>query len=127
MTNQSGIGRGYYTQDDFFVLTQHMLAEFAKRKIPISEVKYCYHAPEENCACRKPQTGMVEAILKEYEIDLQNSWLIGDKQSDIDLAINSKIKHTIAIGKRPIVNAEYAFETIVEAQSYLASNKIENL
>jgi len=127
VTNQSGIGRGYYTQDDFFAVTEHMLAEFAKRKIRISEVKYCYHAPEENCACRKPQTGMVDAILKEYEIDLENSWLIGDKQSDIDLAINSGIQHRIAIGERNIENMDYTFKDIEACYDYLTTQKIAHL
>ena len=61
---------------------------------------------------------MVDSILKEYSIDLGNSWLIGDKQSDIDLAQNSNIEHTIAIGKREIINAEYKFRSISECREF---------
>jgi len=124
VTNQSGIGRGYYSQSDFKTLTSWMLLEFEKRNIKIESVQHCYHAPEENCVCRKPATGMVDKILIENSIDLENSWLIGDKQSDIDLAHNSNISHTIAIGERAIENMEFSFKTIEEAQRYLEENKV---
>ena len=122
VTNQSGIGRGYYTKEDFLTLTSYMLDEFKKREIEIASIEYCPHAPEERCSCRKPATGMVDNILAKYKIDLDNSWLIGDKQSDIDLAHNAKIAHTIAIGERKIENATYAFRTILEAKEFLEKN-----
>jgi len=118
VTNQSGIGRGYYSEKDFLELTDYMLAEFKRHNIKIESVQYCKHAPEEFCECRKPATGMVDRILKEHEIDLENSWLIGDKQSDIDLAINSNIKHSIAIGQREIKKATLSFKTILECKEY---------
>lgn len=123
VTNQSGIGRGYYTQEQFLDLTDWMLDKFKKENIEIVSVLHCHHAPEEQCGCRKPATGMVDEILKNNEIDLENSWLIGDKQSDIDLAINSNIKHTIAIGERKIKNATLSFKTILECKLFLEENK----
>lgn len=97
ITNQSGIGRGYYTKDDFKILTEWMLEEFANRHITISQVEYCPHAPDVECNCRKPKTAMIENITKNFEIELENSWLIGDKQSDIECAFNGKIKNTIQV------------------------------
>lgn len=123
VTNQSGIGRGYYREEDFQTLTAWMLDEFKRENIKIMSVEHCNHAPEANCACRKPQTGMVENILAQYEIDLENSWLIGDKQSDIDLAINAKIGHTVAIGERKIKNMEYAFKEIEACYAYFRRNQ----
>ncbi len=123
VTNQSGIGRGYYGEEDFQTLTSWMLGEFQKKNINIVSVHHCNHAPEAKCACRKPQTGMVDEILSKHPIDLKSSWLIGDKQSDIDLAINSKIKNTIAIGKRDIINTTYAFKTILECKLFLEENE----
>lgn len=120
VTNQSGIGRGYYSEEDFQKLTAWMLEAFKKEKINIVSVHHCNHAPEENCACRKPQTGMVDEILSKRRIDLEHSWLIGDKQSDISLAHNAKIANTIAIGKREISGATYCFETILEAKEYFS-------
>ena len=123
VTNQSGIGRSYYSQEEFFTLTEWMLGEFKKRNIEIISVHHCHHAPEENCNCRKPKTGMVDEILSQNEIDLENSWMIGDKQSDIDLAKNSNIKQTIAIGEREIKNATYSFKTILECKLFLEENQ----
>jgi D-glycero-D-manno-heptose 1,7-bisphosphate phosphatase len=119
VTNQSGIGRGYYTLEDFLNLTEFMLAEFAKVGINIERVEYCPHSPESNCNCRKPKTGMIDSILKDYSINLDASWLIGDKQSDIDLAKNSKIKKKVAIGNREINGFDYKFSTISSAYEYL--------
>ena len=118
VTNQSGIGRNYYSEEDFQKLTAWMLEEFKKENINIVSVHHCNHAPEENCACRKPQTGMVDEILFQNLIDLEHSWLIGDKQSDIDLARNSKIKNTIAIGERDINYSTLSFKTILECKEY---------
>lgn len=97
ITNQSGIGRAYYQKEDFEKLTSWMLEEFEKNSIKIHEVKYCPHSPEVNCNCRKPKTGMIDEICKAYDIDLKNSWLIGDKDSDIKCAQNAKIKNTIQV------------------------------
>ncbi len=97
ITNQSGIGRGYYKEEDFFKLNRWMLDEFSKKQIKISQVEYCKHGPNEDCKCRKPKTGMIDNILKNFEIDLLNSWLIGDKNSDIQCARNSGIKNTIQV------------------------------
>ena len=123
ITNQSGIGRGYYTQNDFDTLTQWMLSTFEKNNIPIQKVAYCPHSPEENCQCRKPNTGMIDDILKQYAIDLPASWLIGDKQSDIDLAINSHIGHSIAIGTNEIKNSDYHFDSILACYNYFKANE----
>ena len=123
VTNQSGIGRGYYSQEDFDTLTLWMLSALKKQNIHIESVEHCYHAPEMNCSCRKPATGMVDKIVKNHDIDLDNSWMIGDKQSDIDLAHNTTIMHTIAIGKNRIQKSEYSFLTILECQLYLEANQ----
>ncbi|RXJ85271.1 D-glycero-beta-D-manno-heptose 1,7-bisphosphate 7-phosphatase [Arcobacter sp. CECT 8985] len=119
ITNQSGIGRGYYTIENFLELTSWMKAEFEKNKIKIEEVQYCPHAPEENCNCRKPKTGMIDNILKNYEIDLENSWLVGDKDSDIKCANNANIKNSVQVksGQKFDENksdAKYVLENIIE-------------
>jgi len=127
VTNQSGIGRGYYTQKDFDKLTTWMIERFKEQDIDIASIKYCPHSPEKLCNCRKPQTGMIEQILENYEIDLKNSWMIGDKQSDIDLAHNAKINHTIAIGDRVIERSDYHFETISGCYAFFIKNYQQNV
>jgi D-glycero-D-manno-heptose 1,7-bisphosphate phosphatase len=97
ITNQSGINRGYYSIQDFHKLTSWMLQKLSQQNITIQEVKFCPHKPDENCNCRKPKIGMIEDILKKYDIDLKQSWLIGDKKSDIQTAYNIGIKNTIQV------------------------------
>jgi len=105
ITNQSGVGRNYYTLDDFKNLTFWMLKEFEKNGIEISQVELCPHTPDANCNCRKPKTQMIDNILANYNIDLELSWLIGDKSSDISCAKNANIKNTIQ------VNSGHKFDT----------------
>ena len=123
ITNQSGLGRGYYTLQDFDTLTSWMLSVLNTHDITIEKVAYCPHAPEASCHCRKPQTGMIKDILKYYPIDLTNSWLIGDKQSDIDLAQQAKIVQSIAIGSHDITHASYQFDTVMECYTFLNSQQ----
>lgn len=122
ITNQSGIGRGYYTLQDFKALTQWMIGILEEKGISIQSVQYCPHAPEENCKCRKPQTGMIDSISKEYAIDYSKSWLIGDKQSDIDLAINCEIPHSISISKIALTGNSYHYKSIAQCLSSIKEN-----
>ncbi len=94
VTNQSGIARAYYTENDFHILTSWMIEEFSKNNIKIQKVYFCPHHPDINgkCSCRKPEPGMLLQAAKEFDIDLENSILIGDKQRDIDAAYNAGLK-----------------------------------
>lgn len=90
ITNQSGIGRGYYTEADFHGLNDWMKEEFKKHGITIDGIYFCPHHPEEaqgdyrvKCACRKPAPGMILRAAEELGIDLGGSVLVGDKESDI--------------------------------------------
>jgi len=122
VTNQSGIARGYYTKEDFQTLTQWMLDAFQSEGITVSEVYYCPHAPQEHCQCRKPNTGMIEHIIQSKHINLSDSWMIGDKQSDIDFALNAGIQHTIAITKKKLQKSDYHFKSIVECSNFFANH-----
>ena len=74
-----------------------MIEEFRKNNIDILKVYHCPHHPSENCNCRKPKIGMIEKAMSEYKIDLNHSWMIGDKTSDIQMAVNANIKNKILI------------------------------
>jgi D-glycero-D-manno-heptose 1,7-bisphosphate phosphatase len=85
-TNQSGIERGYYTLEDFLALNEWMLSEFKSRGILITAVYHCPHAPQQNCFCRKPNPGMFLEAIADYAINAAESFMIGDKPSDIEAA-----------------------------------------
>jgi D-glycero-D-manno-heptose 1,7-bisphosphate phosphatase len=99
VTNQSGIGRGYYTQQDFDFLTKWKLEQLEDAGIHITKIYHCPHAPEKDCNCRKPAPGMLLAAQKEFDIDMQSSWMIGDKKSDIDAGKNAGIGKTVFVSK----------------------------
>jgi D-glycero-D-manno-heptose 1,7-bisphosphate phosphatase len=94
VTNQAGIGKGYYTEEQFKKLNYWMIDIFRQNNIGIDGVYYCPHKPEENCFCRKPRPGMIFQASKELKIDLRRSILIGDKQSDIEAANLAGIVNT---------------------------------
>jgi len=123
VTNQSGIARGYYTQDEFDILSEWMIREFAKESITISKVLHCPHLPTDNCNCRKPKTAMIDEASSLFDIDLDHSWMIGDKQSDIDLAHNASIGVSVAIGDESIKGASLSFDNIEKMVQYLQINK----
>jgi len=83
ITNQSGIGRGYYTEQDFHKLTDYILDLFKKQGIKIEKVYFCPHKPEDNCECRKPKTKLITQAIEKFNINLSESWMIGDKEKDI--------------------------------------------
>ncbi len=123
ITNQSGINREYYTVEDFNILTSWMLDEFKKHDIIISDVQFCPHTPTQNCDCRKPKTLMIDNILKNNEIDLKNSWLIGDKSSDIACAKNANIKNTIQVKSGHSFTNSYA-NTVINSLNFNEVSKI---
>ena len=117
ITNQAGIGRGFYSEKDFLLLTQWMKEQFAQNDVKISDVRYCPHHPEHgvgqykiDCECRKPKSGMILKIAKDYDIDLETSVLVGDKTSDIEAGKSSKIKNNILIKSE--YQKEFDFENL---------------
>jgi D-glycero-D-manno-heptose 1,7-bisphosphate phosphatase len=86
ITNQAGIARGYYTVNDFNKLTDWMLNELKQKGVNITKVYFCPHHPQFSgpCDCRKPAPGMLLQAAREFNIDLPNSVLIGDKESDME-------------------------------------------
>ena len=98
VTNQSGIGRGYYSQGDFDELTRWMRIEFAARGIVIDGVYSCPYHPRHGKGpfrresdCRKPQPGMLLKAAQELGIDLAASVLVGDKASDIGAGVSAGV------------------------------------
>jgi D-glycero-D-manno-heptose 1,7-bisphosphate phosphatase len=98
ITNQAGVARGYYSEDDVRALHAWMSAQFARRGVTLTGAYYCPHHPEGTladlaiaCDCRKPQPGMILRAQRELDLDLSASVLIGDRESDIQAGINAGI------------------------------------
>ncbi len=114
VTNQSGIGRGYYSEKDFENLTTWMLKELKKESIEIKKVYHCPHVPKANCDCRKPKPHMLNLAIKEFEILPKKSWMIGDKPSDIFAGINAGISNTVFVNNSTCEDAKYNVKSILD-------------
>jgi len=100
VTNQSGIARGFYTEEDFHVLTERMRDELSGQGVDIAGVYYCPHLPDARlpkyrkiCNCRKPRPGLIYRAIEELDIDLTRSAMVGDKHSDMEAALAAGIPH----------------------------------
>ena len=98
VTNQSGIGRGYYSEAQFHRLTEWMLAQFAEQQVSILDVLFCPHHPtaalapyKRVCDCRKPAPGMLLQAAQKHNIDLAASVMVGDNFSDMEAASRAGI------------------------------------
>lgn len=114
VTNQSGIGRGYYTQEDFRILTEWMVARFLEQGILIAGVYSCPHRPESRCTCRKPAPGLFFQAIQEHGIDPSLSWMIGDKPSDIVAAAAAGIENRVLLGTADSEQSNYAISELSE-------------
>jgi D-glycero-D-manno-heptose 1,7-bisphosphate phosphatase len=111
VTNQSGVGRGLMTKDDVNQVNKKVLSLIGEDKI--EKILICYHKPEDNCQCRKPKTGLIEPIIKKYNI--KKFYSIGDKDSDKKLAENLNQKG-IKLGEKNI-------NTLLDAVKFILKQK----
>jgi D-glycero-D-manno-heptose 1,7-bisphosphate phosphatase len=85
VSNQSGVGRGYFPESVVTEVNALMERELAKEDAKLTAIYYCPHASPEECDCRKPKPGMAERAAQDYRIDLGRSYFVGDRRSDIEL------------------------------------------
>ncbi|MEN7972267.1 MAG: D-glycero-beta-D-manno-heptose 1,7-bisphosphate 7-phosphatase [Verrucomicrobiota bacterium] len=114
VTNQSGIGRGYYTAEDFQKLTDWMLCRFSEEGIEVAGVYSCPHSPEEGCDCRKPAPGMFLQAERELDLDLSASWMLGDKESDMQAAVAAGIPNRVFLGTEPPPSSTHTVKSVGE-------------
>lgn len=94
ITNQSGIGRGI-----FGAAAMHAIHDEVQKKLggKIDAFYFCPHRPADNCACRKPKLGMIEKAKENFEIDFENSWIVGDKTIDVETGFNAGLKTALVL------------------------------
>jgi D-glycero-D-manno-heptose 1,7-bisphosphate phosphatase len=84
ITNQSGVGRGYFPESDVVAVHEKITAVLKEQKAPIEKIYYCPHTPEDNCPCRKPKPFLIFKAAQEFDIDLAKSFFIGDHMKDME-------------------------------------------
>jgi len=104
VTNQSGIARGYYSEDDFSDLTRWMVDVFAREGITVTDLYHCPHHPDISglCSCRKPEPGMLLKAAEEHHIDMEHSLLVGDSERDILAAHRAGVRESYLLSSEAI-------------------------
>ncbi len=115
VTNQSGVGRGYFSED--FVKKTHIVLN-AMLGGAVREFFYCPHRPEDGCNCRKPKPGMIDIAVGKYCINRESSYIIGDKWSDAELGINSGIR-PLLVGRGEWNRRVRVFGSLLEAAEWI--------
>ncbi|MEM3373800.1 MAG: pantoate--beta-alanine ligase [Candidatus Woesearchaeota archaeon] len=119
ITNQSGIERGFFTEKDMHNFNEKLLQELKKEDISIEKIFFCPHKPETKCSCRKPYTDALKIAEKEYNLNLSNSFVIGDHYIDVILAKNNNCKSIYLLTGQGVKNLEKAKELFPD---YVAAN-----
>jgi D-glycero-D-manno-heptose 1,7-bisphosphate phosphatase len=86
ITNQSGIGKGVFSEEEFSQFNDYFKTLLKNEGIGIEHIYYCPHTKEENCICHKPKPYFLKRAEKDYDIDLKNSYVIGDHPHDMEMA-----------------------------------------
>jgi histidinol-phosphate phosphatase family protein len=127
ITNQSGIGRGFYKLEDFLRFNNHLINTLKKCNIKIQKTYYCPHKPEYNCKCRKPKIKFLKETEKEFHINLKKSFVIGDRKSDFEMGKNAGCKtiHVLTgrgMKEKEDINADYIAKNLLDAAKWILKN-----
>ncbi len=130
ITNQSGIGRKFFTKDDFNKFNNHLIDVLKGNNIIIEKTFVCPHHPEEECDCRKPNIKFIKEAEKEFNLDLKNSWVIGDHPHDIGMGKNAGCKTIYVLtghGQKHLnelkLKPDFTAGDLLEASKFILNNK----
>lgn len=123
VSNQAGIAEGRLSLDEFWRLQDVILERLAPSGVKVSKTYVCPHAEQDHCDCRKPQPKFILDAAKEFNVDLAESWMIGDRSTDV-LAGKRAGTKTILVQTGPhptsTATADYTAPTLLEAVEYIA-------
>lgn len=97
VTNQSGVGRGYFTHEHVAQVHAHLDEQFAKVGVKIDRYYVCPHHPAANCGCRKPSPKSLRDAAKEFHLDLAHCYMVGDRASDIQAGHNAGVRTILVL------------------------------
>jgi D-glycero-D-manno-heptose 1,7-bisphosphate phosphatase len=97
VTNQSGVGRGYFTREAVEQIHAHLDEQFGRVSVRICRYYVCPHHPEDNCECRKPKPKFLLEAAREYGLDLSRCFMVGDRPSDLGAGANAGVKTVLVL------------------------------
>lgn len=119
ITNQSGVARGYFTEETLAQIHDKMRRELARYGAWVDAIYYCPHHPDDRCECRKPKTAMFQRAAEEHDIDFDASYVVGDMQMDV-AAGKALGCHTILVTTGPGKG-----EDIIDPPDYVADSLLQ--
>jgi len=117
ISNQAGVSKGIYTQSGLDLITKNMLDELKKQDINIAGVYYCMHLPEDNCSCRKPNTGLIDTAIEKikangFQMEPSDSYFIGDTIRDIQTGKAAGLKTILVFSGKEALKNKNAWEVL---------------
>jgi histidinol-phosphate phosphatase family protein len=133
ISNQSGIGRGILTHEMVACVNEIFLSRLKKEKADVDALYYCPHLPEDNCDCRKPNTGLIKKAVEERKLDLEDAVVIGDKLSDVELGKKLRAKTVLVLtgyGKKEVektnisqIKPDFIADNLLGAVNWLKNSR----
>ncbi|PKR76866.1 D-glycero-beta-D-manno-heptose-1,7-bisphosphate 7-phosphatase [Halalkalibacillus sediminis] len=120
VTNQGGVGLKYMSERTLEEIHDYMVSALEEKGAMITEVKACTHRPDEGCDCRKPEAGMIKDLVKKYDIDIEQSYMIGDREPDIKAGLSAGLKSLMVVGRSTL--AYKNFRNLKEAVEWILDN-----
>ncbi|ADN36154.1 D,D-heptose 1,7-bisphosphate phosphatase [Methanolacinia petrolearia DSM 11571] len=122
ITNQSGIARGYFSEETLLNIHQKMKEDLLEYGVILDDIYYCPHHPDDKCNCRKPNTGLFERAIERHSINIKESFMLGDKILDVGAGKKIGVK-TILIpephAREELLNQKLNWEN---SPDYIADN-----
>ena len=97
VSNQSGIGRGYFPESAWYACQERLDELLAQKGAKLEDTRFCPHAPEVSCSCRKPGTGMWESLREAHGLDASACAMVGDKPEDLRFGINAGLAAAVLV------------------------------
>ena len=122
VTNQSGIARGYFTEETLHRIHQKLRDELAKAGAFVDAIYYCPHHPDDRCQCRKPNAGLLYRAASELQIDLARAYIIGDKLLDVAAAEKAGCKAVLIPSSEPETSLFKNRQDLMAGIDYICHN-----
>lgn len=131
-TNQAGVARGYFSEDMIATVHEAMTKDLERDGARLDAIYYCAHHPSVgeppyrfDCDCRKPKPGLISRAARDFEIDLNGSWMVGDRYSDVELARNAGVKSAFVLSGYGRGEWEHQRATWTQQPDLVAENLLE--
>ena len=122
VSNQHGVGRPDFSWESFDMVQEVFMKRMSENGIKFFDVFFCPHLLEDNCECRKPQIGLVKELLWECEMEADKSFMVGDRPTDVEFAMNLEVKPIFLKSARFPLDEELKLESgAYEADDFLSA------